>query len=153
LRPFSRIGKQTGALIYYIAAAPALFGFSEAAVGNLREKNDHWNTAVGAFFGGLIPGIAHKRLSVIVGIGAFMSATFGTLAYTGGRLSGWQRDAEDMYETKQRMREVRRYDIGETITTIGEGRGIRPTGYDERRRARIKEAYGIEIKPVKATID
>ena len=31
--------------------------------------------------------------------------------------------------------------------------GIYPPGYEERRRARIKEKYGIDVNPVKATVD
>jgi hypothetical protein len=31
--------------------------------------------------------------------------------------------------------------------------GIKPPGYEERRRERIKEKYGFEINPVKATVD
>lgn len=31
--------------------------------------------------------------------------------------------------------------------------GIEPPGYEERRRQRIKEKYGFEINPVKATVE
>jgi hypothetical protein len=31
--------------------------------------------------------------------------------------------------------------------------GIQPPGYEERRRQRIKEKYGFEINPVKATVE
>lgn len=31
--------------------------------------------------------------------------------------------------------------------------GIQPPGYEERRRERIKETYGFEINPVKATVE
>lgn len=31
--------------------------------------------------------------------------------------------------------------------------GIEPPGYEERRRERIKETYGFEINPVKATVE
>ncbi len=31
--------------------------------------------------------------------------------------------------------------------------GIKPPGYEERRRQRLKEKYGVEINPVKATAD
>ena len=33
------------------------------------------------------------------------------------------------------------------------GLGIRPPGYEERRRERIKEKYNFDIDPVKATVD
>lgn len=31
--------------------------------------------------------------------------------------------------------------------------GIKPPGYEERRRERLQEKYGIEINPVKATAE
>jgi hypothetical protein len=31
--------------------------------------------------------------------------------------------------------------------------GIRPPGYEERRRERIKEKYGFEVNPVSATAE
>ena len=31
--------------------------------------------------------------------------------------------------------------------------GIRPPGYEDRRRDRIKEKYGFDIQPVKATAE
>lgn len=31
--------------------------------------------------------------------------------------------------------------------------GIKPEGYEERRRQRLSEKYGVEINPVKATSD
>jgi hypothetical protein len=31
--------------------------------------------------------------------------------------------------------------------------GIYPPGYEERRRQRLKEKYGVDINPVKATVD
>lgn len=30
---------------------------------------------------------------------------------------------------------------------------IRPPGYEDRRRERLREKYGFEVNPVKATID
>lgn len=144
---------KSGGVMLLCTAAPALFSFTEAAVGNLREKDDHWNTAIGAFTGGLLPGIKHRRLSVITGIGAFMGMTFGVLAYTGGRLSGWQTDQEELFETKRHMRDAKRFDMEQTVSVIGEGRGICPPGYEKRRVERLKQAYGVDILPVKATMD
>jgi uncharacterized membrane protein YjfL (UPF0719 family) len=51
---------KSGGVMLLCTAAPALFSFTEAAVGNLREKDDHWNTAIGAFMGGLLPGIKRE---------------------------------------------------------------------------------------------
>lgn len=68
----------------------------------------------------------------------------------------------DEFERKQYLRKNRRRPIDQTISEIGEGRGtancsrkpiqmltfysgIYGPGYDERRRQRIKENYGIEV--------
>jgi hypothetical protein len=87
----------------------------------------------------------------------------GAYDYTGGRLTGYQRDPRvDEFDRKEYMRKNRRRPIEETIAEIGEGRGIlHPTvvdrkhsnyaagiyapGYEERRRQRIKEKYGIDV--------
>lgn len=39
------------------------------------------------------------------------------------------------------------------ILTIMAHLGIRPPGYEERRRERIKDTYGFEINPVSATVE
>jgi hypothetical protein len=82
-----------------------------------------------------------------------MGMTFGVLAYTGGRLSGWQTDQEELFETKRHMRDVKRFDMEQTVSMIGEGRGICPPGYEKRRVERLKQAYGVDILPVKATME
>ena len=44
------------------AVAPAVFGFCEAAAANLRQKDDHWNTAIGSFIGGFVGGLSRMLL-------------------------------------------------------------------------------------------
>jgi len=49
----------------------------------------------------------------------------GTFDYTGGALTGYKRDPEvDEFERKQALRKNRRRPIEETISEIGEGRGM-----------------------------
>ncbi len=44
--------------------------------------------------------------------------------YTGGKLSGWDRDPNvDEYERKEQLRKNRRRPIEETLADVGEGRG------------------------------
>jgi len=51
----------------------------------------------------------------------------GAYDYTGGRLTGYQRDPNvDEFDRKEYMRRNRRRPIEETIAEIGEGRGIPP---------------------------
>lgn len=111
----------------------------------------------------------------IIGYGAFASVALAAYEFTGGTLKGYlNRPEVDEYERKEMLRQRRRRPIEETIAVIGEGRGespcrttlpkpavtmahsllgIRPPGYEERRRERIKEKYGIEINPVCADPD
>ncbi|CAI4219584.1 unnamed protein product [Parascedosporium putredinis] len=138
-----------------VTVAIAALGFTKNAAANLREKDDHWNSVIGGAFGGAIAGISHKRLPIVVGCGAGLAALLGVFEYTGGRFDGYynRRPEEDEFDRKQRLRENRRRPIEETIRDVGEGRGICPPGYEDRRRERIKEKYGFEINPVKATAD
>lgn len=89
----------------------------------------------------------------------------GAFDYTGGSLSGFKKDKDlDEFERKQALRKNRRRPIEETLSELGEGRGMPPQrgrpelcnanmttlgiygpGYDERRRERIKEKYGIDV--------
>jgi hypothetical protein len=61
-------------------------------------------------------------------------------------LSGYTKDPEqDEFERKEYLRKNRRRPIEETIAEVGEGRGVYAPGYAERRAARIKENYGIDV--------
>jgi hypothetical protein len=105
-----------------------------------------------------------------------MAVALGAYDYLGGTLRGHlNRPEVDEYERKEKLRNRRRTPIEETLANIGEGRGesppqtapprfasamhtdavsgIRPPGYEERRRERIKEKYGIDINPVSADPD
>lgn len=102
---------------------------------------------------------------------------------TGGSFAGKgpneRPDIIDEYERKEYLRKNRRRPLVETIADVGEGRGkltsapmpfyqpslsqlnrthhemagINPPGYEERRRERLQAKYGVEINPVKATVD
>jgi hypothetical protein len=62
-------------------------------------------------------------MPLILGYGAFTSVLLTAFEYTGGRLSGWDRDPEvDEYERKVALRKNRRRPIEETIAEVGEGR-------------------------------
>lgn len=88
----------------------------------------------------------------------------GTYDYTGGVLSGYDKDPSvDEYLRKEHLRKNRRRPIQETLDELGEGRGttsqelifcrhvtdwnlgIYGPGYAERRRERIKQNYGIDV--------
>lgn len=64
-------------------------------------------------------------------------------------MSGYVRDPDvDELERKEFIRRNRRRPLAETIAELGEGRGIQAPGYEERRRERLKEAYGLDLTGV-----
>jgi hypothetical protein len=75
-----------------------------------------WQLADEKFLGGTAPAVFGCAAVVSVGMGAF--------AYTQG-LTGYKKDPElDEFERKQALRANRRRPIEETISEIGEGRGV-----------------------------
>jgi hypothetical protein len=80
------------------------------------------------------------------GYGTGLAVILYAFDYTGARWAGYKRDTDvDEVERKEFIRKNRRRPITETIQELGEGRGIEAPGYEERRRERLKEAYGIDL--------
>ena len=85
-------------------------------------------------------------MSAVIGYGASLSIVLAAFNYTGGSLSGFAKNPDvDEYERKEALRANKRRPISETIEELGEGRGIYGPGYEERRRERIKQRYGIDV--------
>ncbi|KAL8376782.1 hypothetical protein RB595_007754 [Gaeumannomyces hyphopodioides] len=142
---FTRFGGNIGTF----ALVGGVFAFSKTASANLRQKEDPYNTAISGFLGGSLLGMRSMRMPRILGYGAGVSIILSAFDYTGNSLSGWGKDPTvDDYERKEALRKNRRRPLEETIAEIGEARGIQPPGYEERRRQRLKEKYGVEINPV-----
>ncbi|KAL2107888.1 hypothetical protein VUR80DRAFT_4515 [Thermomyces stellatus] len=145
---------RTGHLVGFPGVALGALGFTRAASANLREKDDPWNAAISGAVGGAIAGLSRRTMPAVLGCGAGLALVLSVFEYTGGRFDGYfNRREEDAFEIRERMMKNRRKSLEETLAEVGEGRGIRPPGYEERRRERIKEKYGFEIDPVKATVD
>ncbi|KAL2117403.1 hypothetical protein VTJ04DRAFT_7063 [Mycothermus thermophilus] len=143
-----------GHIIFTFAAVGGTFAFTRAAVANLREKDDHWDDATAGLVAGSIMGLRRGRFASVLGWSLFTGSSIGTFAYTGNTLRGYfTRQGEEEWERKERLRLTRRRPIEETLANIGEGRGIRPPGYEERRRQRLKEKYGIDVHTVSADPD
>ncbi|KAK0517386.1 hypothetical protein JMJ35_000541 [Cladonia borealis] len=137
---------RTGGTIGLFAAAGAAHGFGKAAAANLREKDDSWNPAIGGFLSGAIVGLRFGTMPMTLGCGATLAVIQGVFDYGGGKFSGYDKDPNvDEYERKEYLRKNRRRPIQETLEQLGEGRGIYGPGYQERRAARIKENYGIDV--------
>lgn len=100
----------------------------------------------------------------VFGYGAALGIVLGAFNYTGGALTGYVRDpGVDEVERKEYMRKNRRRPLEDTVTELGEGRGMKQEahrmflcmltlvsgiyapGYAERRAQRLKENYGIEV--------
>lgn len=112
----------------------------------------------------LVPNtVTVRSFPAILGIGAGVALIQSVFDYTGGLFSSFNRDPNvDEYERKERLRRNRRRPIQETLDQVGEGRGGKPNhvstwlilitcagiygpGYSERRRAKIKQNYGIDV--------
>ena len=60
-----------------------------------------------------------------MGYGTGLAALLYAFAYTGGSLSGYQRDPEvDEVTRKEYMRKNRRRPVEDTVNELGEGRGM-----------------------------
>ncbi|MCJ1246542.1 hypothetical protein MMC30_003750 [Trapelia coarctata] len=137
---------RTGGTIAVFAAMGGAYEFTKLASANLREKDDSWNTAIGGFLAGGVLGLRFRNLPAVLGYGAALAVLLGTFDYTGGVLTGYEKDPSiDEYERKEYLRKNRRRPIQETIEELGEGRGIYGPGYEERRRERIRQKYGIDV--------
>ncbi|KAL3426219.1 Tim17/Tim22/Tim23 family protein [Phlyctema vagabunda] len=137
---------RSGGTIAVFTAMGATYEFTKNASANLRQKDDSLNTAIGGFLAGSMLGLKVGRTPAVVGYGALCAVVLGAFDYTGGRLTGYMKDpAVDEFDRKEELRKNRRRPIQETIEQLGEGRGIYGPGYDERRRQRIKENYGIDV--------
>ncbi|KAA8649812.1 hypothetical protein EYZ11_005499 [Aspergillus tanneri] len=137
---------RSGGTIGVFAAMGGTYEFVKNASANLREKDDHWNVALGGFFSGAILGLRARTFPALLGYGAALAAAMGAFEFTGGSLWGNKRDVTvDEFERRQQLRKAYRTPGEETLAELGEGRGIYGPGYAERRRERIKEAYGIDV--------
>ncbi|KAI9367496.1 hypothetical protein BJX61DRAFT_547435 [Aspergillus egyptiacus] len=137
---------RTGGTIGIFAAMGGTYEFVKTASANLREKEDTWNVALGGFFSGAILGLRARTFPALLGYGAALAGAMGSFDYCGSTLFGRERDLNvDEYERRKQLRTQWRTPGEQTLAELGEGRGIYGPGYEERRRERIKTAYGIDV--------
>ncbi|KAG5942657.1 hypothetical protein E4U53_007197 [Claviceps sorghi] len=139
-------------IIGICAAGPAAYAFFSRTAMNLREKEDAWAAAFGGFMCGGVLGLPSRRMPVVMGLGGAVGLVQGALFFLGGRIDSFKKESDE-FERKEILRRTTRLPVEQTVAEIGEGRGINPPGYEERRRQRIQEKYGFEINPVKATVE
>ncbi|KAF7562427.1 hypothetical protein G7046_g1699 [Stylonectria norvegica] len=139
-------------LIGLASAAPAAYVFFSRTTMNLREKDDSWAAGLGGFMMGAVLGLPTRRMPIVVGLGTGLAAVQSTFHFLGGRYDSFYQE-DDEFERKEIIRRTTRTPIEQTISEIGEGRGIRPPGYEERRAERLKEKYGFEVKTTTASVE
>ncbi|PYH89923.1 NADH-ubiquinone oxidoreductase [Aspergillus ellipticus CBS 707.79] len=145
---------RSGGTIGIFAAMGGTYEFVKTASANLREKDDHYNVALGGFFSGAILGLRARTFPAILGYGTALAVFTGAFEYTGGSLFGYKKNTDiDEFDRRTKIRTTYRIPAEQTFAELGEGRGIYAPGYAERRGERIKEAYGIEVptSPVPAS--
>ncbi|KAJ5972051.1 Mitochondrial inner membrane translocase subunit Tim17/Tim22/Tim23/peroxisomal protein PMP24 [Penicillium vulpinum] len=143
-----------GGIITTFAAMGGTYEFIKTASANLREKEDHYNVTLGGFFSGAILGLRVRTLPAVLGYGIALSTAMTAFEYTGGSLFGYKKDTSvDEFDRRTALRKAFQTPGEQTVAELGEGRGIYGPGYEERRRERIKAAYGIEVptSPVPAS--
>ncbi|KAL9625048.1 MAG: hypothetical protein Q9160_000777 [Pyrenula sp. 1 TL-2023] len=139
---------RTGGTAALFASMGGAYGFVKTASANLREKHDPYNNALGGFFAGALVGLRSRSMPAVLGRGAALATIVGVFEYTGGQVMPTGKDPEvDEFDRKEALKKRYRRPVEETINEIGEGRGIYGPGYEERRRQRIKDAYGIDVPP------
>lgn len=69
-----------------------------------------------------------RSFPAVLGLGAGVAVVQGVFDYTGGALSGYDKDPNvDEFDRKEQLRKNRRRPIQEIIDEFGEGRGETPT--------------------------
>ncbi|RPA92871.1 hypothetical protein L873DRAFT_1817028 [Choiromyces venosus 120613-1] len=141
---------RTGGVIGLGAAMGGSYMFFRAASANLRGVEDSLNPAIGGAVAGALLGIRVRTMPGVVGCGVGLGVTMGIFEYTGGALGRrFVNGQRDEVGRKEGVRARTRRDIKETLEDLGEGRGIYGPGWEERRRARLSEKYGINFDEVK----
>lgn len=98
----------------------------------------------------------------MLGAGAITSTVLTAYRYTSGLSGSGTVDDDNEVERREALRKIRRRPLSETIEELGEGRGmldfcldhnsrltltgIYAPGWEERRRQRLLENYGVDVK-------
>ncbi|KAI9752432.1 MAG: hypothetical protein M1815_000510 [Lichina confinis] len=137
---------RSGGVVTMFVAAGGAYEFGRVASANLREKDDSWGPAIGGFIGGAVLALRARSIAPVIGSGTAVAVLLGAYHYTGESLAGFREDQkEDDFDRKEFLRKNRRRPIDETIDELGERRGIHAPGFDQRRRERIRQNYGIDV--------
>ncbi|KAF8424110.1 NADH-ubiquinone oxidoreductase 213 kDa subunit [Tirmania nivea] len=137
---------RTGGTIGLFAAMGGTYMFTKTATANLRERDDYINSALGGFLAGAIMGSRFRTLSAVLGYGSSLALAMGVFDYTGGSLKTiWKDVGLDEVSRKEMIRATRQRPVEELISQISESPMVHGPGYEERRKERLKEKYGIVV--------
>ncbi|KAH7085290.1 hypothetical protein BKA63DRAFT_499319 [Paraphoma chrysanthemicola] len=138
---------RSGGIIALFAGVGGAYQFTKDATSNLRQKDDCYSEAIAGFVAGAGVGVARRSLPFMLGAGAAFSTVLTAFRYTNG-IRGDDPTIldEEEVERRENAKKLRRRPLSETIEQLGEGRGIYAPGYEERRRQRLLEKYGIDVK-------
>ncbi|KAJ2159644.1 hypothetical protein GGF46_002889 [Coemansia sp. RSA 552] len=92
--------KKYGGTIGYMAAMGGVFAGVDAAVSQIRGKNDYVGSAIGGCAAGLIAGARKRSIPAALGSCAFFATAMGTYDYSGGfegTMHGMTREQRDEY--------------------------------------------------------
>ncbi|PUU79971.1 hypothetical protein B9Z19DRAFT_1114190 [Tuber borchii] len=135
---------RTGSTIFLASAMGGSYMFFRTAAANLRNVEDSLNPTIGGVVAGALLGTRVRTLPGVVGCGVGVGVTMGIFEYTGGALGrkfaggGGGRAGE--LGRKEAVRAQGRRDGRESIYG---------PGWEERRRERLTEKYGIDFDKVK----
>jgi len=136
-----------GSTVALFAGMGGAYAFVSTASANLRQKNDPWNHFWGGMTGGALLGLRRRTIPSVLGNGLAVGVILAATHVAGANfIAEPPQGTEDKILTKEEIRRRFRRPIQETINEIGEGRGIYGPGYEERRKERIKQNYGIEVQ-------
>lgn len=81
-------------------------------------------------------------MPAVVGYGALVAVVMSVFDATGGSLSGFKKDPTiDEYERKEALRANKRRPISETLSELGEGRGMLRGSLDMEEKANAASRY------------
>jgi len=142
---------RSGGVIALFVGAGGAYQFTLDATANMQQKDDCYNEFYAGAAAGVTAGIFRRSLPFMLGAGAAFGSGMAAFRYTAGiRGSESGEVDEEEIERREAMKKLRRRPLSETLEQLGEGRGIYGPGYEERRRQRIMEKYGIDVKAAQA---
>ncbi|KAK9382306.1 uncharacterized protein V2V93DRAFT_366962 [Kockiozyma suomiensis] len=123
------MSRQTG----YLTSVALVYQFVEVASANLREKEDGWNNFYGGLAGGAIAGLKKGTMTHTIWSALFVGSALGLARWAGGLFGSTFEETSIVPGSTYYAGEPekgdffairRRAPLSETISKLGEGRGL-----------------------------